>query len=138
MSKAAVPALMVSLLALSGCTDHGAEPIAPPPDDPAAVVSYAHDIQPIWDAECTLCHAAFGSGTLDLTAGASYAMLVGTAAWGYAGTRVVPGDPHVSVLFLKLVGDPSTGSLMPFGAAPLPTAQLLLVHDWIEQGAADN
>lgn len=130
--------ILASLLALAGCTDHGAEPLPLPPDDPVTIVSYARDIQPIWDDNCLLCHNAIGSGSLDLTAGASYAMLVGTAAHGYAGTRVVPGDPHVSVLFLKLVGDPSTGSMMPFGAAPLPTAQLLLIHNWIEQGAADN
>jgi len=83
-------------------------------------------------------HAAGGSGGLDLRSATSYTLLVNTASTGYAGVRVLPGDPHVSVLYQKLEGDPATGAGMPFGGDALPPAQRLLIHDWIEQGAHNN
>ena len=54
------------------------------------------------------------------------------------GRARAPGDPHVSVLYQKLEGDPATGARMPFGGEALPPAQRLLIHDWIEQGAHNN
>lgn len=126
----------LALLALAGCSDEGAEPVAPDPEP--AVVSFAAEIQPIFDANCVGCHGAGGSGGLDLRASATPGSLVNVAASGYAGSRVVPGDPHVSVLYLKVEGDASTGARMPFGGAALSPAQRTLIHDWIEQGALDN
>jgi mono/diheme cytochrome c family protein len=131
-------AAVLALLALSGCSDEGAEPMAPDPDPEPVVVSFAADIQPIFDANCVGCHGAGGSGGLDLRASATPGSLVNVAASGYAGSRVVPGDPHVSVLYLKIEGDASTGARMPFGGAALSPALRTLIHDWIEQGAPDN
>ena len=131
--------LALALFALAGCSDKGAEPLAPHDHDPDPVgISFATDIQPIFDAHCVSCHGAGASGGLDLRAAATPGSLVNVAATSYAGARVVPGDPHVSVLFLKLEGDPSTGARMPFGGAVLDPALRLLIHDWIEQGALDN
>ena len=130
-------ALLIAV-ALGGCTDQGESVLTPPPDDQTPVVSFATDIQPIFDANCVGCHGAGGSGGLDLRASGSRAALVNVAAAGYAGLRVAPGDPLASVLYRKLEGDPATGARMPFGGAALTPAQRQLVHDWIEQGALDN
>jgi mono/diheme cytochrome c family protein len=131
------PALLMAV-ALAGCTDQGESVVTPPPDDQTPAVSFANDIQPIFDANCVGCHGAGASGGLDLRAAGSRAALVNVPAAGYTGTRVVPGDPLVSILYRKLQGDPTTGARMPFGGAALPPAQVQLVHDWIEQGALAN
>lgn len=126
----------IALLSLAGCSDDGADPAVPDPEP--TVVSFAADIQPIFDANCLDCHGAAANGGLDLRAAATPGSLVNVASVGYAGTRVVPGDPHTSVLYLKVEGDASTGARMPFGRAALAPALRLLIHDWIEQGALDN
>ena len=128
------------LLGAVGCADHGVGTLEPAPDDDghAHTVSFATDIQPIFDANCIGCHGAGASAGLDLRAATSYTLLVNAASSGYTGARVVPGDPHVSVLYQKLEGDPATGARMPFGGDALPPAQQLLIHDWLEQGAQNN
>lgn len=128
------------LLGAAGCADHGVGTLEPAPDDDghAHTVSFATDIQPIFDANCLGCHGAGASAGLDLRAATSYTLLVNAASTSYTGARVVPGDPHVSVLYQKLEGDPATGARMPFGGEALPPAQRLLIHDWIEQGAHNN
>lgn len=136
---ASVPALAL-LLGAAGCADHGVGTLEPAPDDDghAHTVSFATDIQPIFDANCLGCHGAGASSGLDLRVATSYTLLVNAASTSYAGVRVVPGDPHVSVLYQKLEGDPATGARMPFGGEALPPAQRVLIHDWIEQGAHNN
>ena len=129
--------LLACLLALAGCSDSG-DPTGAPPLDTPATATYAADVQPIWDAHCTSCHGAVANAGMDLRASAGTAMLVNVAATGYAGTRVVPGSPSTSVLYLKLQGDPSTGARMPFGGAALSAAELEKVRLWIAGGALDN
>ena len=90
-------------------------------------VSYAADIQPIWNAACVNCHN--GNEPPDLSAGISYQDLLNNG-W------VVPDDAESSILYQSLLGTNGV-SLMPPGA-PLTTAQINLVRDWINQGAEDN
>jgi len=130
------PALLL-LLALAGCSDDGSAPNGPDEPEPVAV-SFAADVQPIFDARCVGCHGAGGNGGLDLRASATPGSLVNVAAAGYTGLRVAPGDPAASVLYLKVEGDPSTGPRMPFGGAALSAADRALIRDWIAQGAQDN
>jgi mono/diheme cytochrome c family protein len=130
-------AAVFALLALAGCSDDGSAPNAPNDPDPVAV-SFAADIQPIFDGNCLGCHGAATSGGLDLRAAATPGSLVNAAATGYPGSRVVPGSPLTSVLYLKVQGDASTGDRMPLGGAALSAAQRALIRDWIEQGALDN
>ena len=129
--------LLLVLLGLAGCSDEGTAPTGPPDDNGTTAPAYAADVQPIWNANCTGCHGAGGNGGLDLRASAGPAALVNVAASSYAGSRVVPGDPQSSVLYLKLEGDPSAGQRMPQGGA-LSTAELTIIHDWIVAGALDN
>lgn len=106
------------------------------------VVSFALQLQPLFDASCAFagCHAAddrFPPGEgLVLDAGASRAELVGVASGQRPGTlRVVVGDPDASYLIAKLEGTGITGDRMPIGGPFLTPAEVQLFRLWIEQGA---
>ncbi|MGZ3456943.1 MAG: PKD domain-containing protein [Archangium sp.] len=110
------------------------------------VPSYASDIQPIWDAQCTSCHLSAGRGGLDLTSGHSYASLVNVngagEACGASGIkRVVPGQPDNSLLVQKISPNPPCGSRMPqsnpayFDDHP---GELTRIRSWILAGAPNN
>ncbi len=106
-------------------------------------VSYAADIQPIWDARCTLaCHEPSGSGFLttglDMTAAVSYEQLVDVMSTGVPSmVRIAPGDLAGSYLWHKLkntqVDAGGGGGQMPAGG--LPADQVALIESWIEAGA---
>lgn len=129
--------VLALLLALAGCSDSGDPTGAPPLDNPPTV-SYAADVQPIWNAHCTTCHGAVANAGMDLRASAGTAMLVNVASTTYGGSRVVPGSPSTSVLYLKLQGDASTGDRMPLGEAALSAAELEKVRLWIAGGALND
>ncbi|MBE0566834.1 MAG: hypothetical protein IH621_12790, partial [Krumholzibacteria bacterium] len=118
----------------AGCSDRGADPADPGGGGPVAV-SYAADVQPIWNASCVGCHG--GTAGLELAAPGSRAALVGVASTNWPGQRVVPGDPDASVLYRKLTGDGGVGDRMPQGGA-LDAADIETVRRWIAEGAHDN
>jgi len=106
----------------------------------APKVSFARDVQPILDRECTKCHdAKEHKGRLDLSAGAAYRSLVGVPSEEVAAIpRVKPGDPDGSYLWLKLQHRAEKGSGMPKGlffAKQLSPQELDLIKAWIEAGA---
>jgi hypothetical protein len=127
-------AAAILALLLAGCSDHGTEP-AHDGGDGGAFVSYAADVQPIWDASCVVCHGL--SGGLDLSAPQSRGNLVGVASATWGGVRVIAGDPERSLLFRKLTGDGAVGDRMPQGGA-LDPADIETVRRWIVEGAQDN
>jgi hypothetical protein len=113
------------------------------------LVSFANDIQPIFDARCGFCHDAVSlRGGLDLTAGSSFANLVdqptsaGCMETAPGSVRVVAFDPQSSMLWLKTRPDDSRcGSPMPFGTGGLGLIapdEFALIETWISQGALDN
>lgn len=129
------PAVILGFLVLlGGCSDEGEDPVNPGNggDDP---VSFAAQIQPIFDANCVGCHGQGGNAGLDLRSGVSRANLVSVDAQASAGQRVVPGDARSSVLYLRLTGD-GLGTMPPGGS--LDATTLELVRRWIDEGAADN
>jgi hypothetical protein len=73
------------------------------------------------------------------------------AACGRMGTRVIPGDPEDSILYLKVSQASPCGARMPanpttlltkgtaeFSGTPLPDDQQQLIADWIANGAKDD
>lgn len=109
-----------------------------------ATPSYAGDIQPIWNASCTVgCHTgATPDGQLSLDTGSSYAALVGpnmVASCSDGNTlRVDAGYPGSSGLMDKLLGT-SCGTRMPEPPnSPLSAAELVMIQSWILRGALDN
>src|SRR5215813_3252760 len=92
--------------------------------------SYATDIQPIWDAHCKSCHPT--AAQLDLTAGNSYAQLVGqtqVSPGACAGQKRVDVASPANSSLLGWVGGTSCGELMPPSpGAPLSAAELTKVQ----------
>ncbi len=108
-------------------------------------ISFADDIQPIFNNRCTTCHRTGGRAdnegiALKLVAGESYALLVDQPSVQNADlTLVVPGDAAASLMFLKVSSNtPPVGATMPLIGARVSSAELGLIRDWIDQGALDN
>lgn len=126
--------------ALEGLGLSGTFTVTPPPQQ----VSYATQIQPLWNASCTstACHDAQApAGMLDLTSARSYAALYDVASGDCATTKLVkPGAPDQSYLVHKLVGSGPCfiGTRMPKSAPAFSAAQIQLIRDWIVNGAPNN
>jgi mono/diheme cytochrome c family protein len=116
------------LWALSGCADLGDEPGVTGGSDPT---SFATDVNPILQGNCTVCHGADGSsGGLDVSNWS------GLMAGGQSGAVVVPGAADSSLLVERISSsDPSWR--MPAGGA-LTAEQIGRIQDWIDEGALDN
>jgi hypothetical protein len=111
------------------CTDMGSEPENEPIPEQ---VSYADDIQPIFNSNCagSQCHIGGMSNGLSLV---SYSTLM---EGGISGPVVIPGEPDSSIIVRRLEG--TIQPQMPFQLPPLPHARIQLIRDWIAQGAHDN
>lgn len=118
------------------------------PGDP---VSFANNIQPIFDRSCALpgCHLPPAlNGGQNLARGAAYDDTVDVNATQPRPVlkRIKPGDPDDSYLFRKIIGDRISGVLMPQGcpSTPLNGAQCLTpdeieaIRTWILECAPRN
>ena len=93
-------------------------------------MSFARDVQPIFDRSCTSCHPA-AYPYLDLRPGRSYAQLVEVpAATDPAFARVLPGRPELSYLITH-APDPSNASL-------LTARDRAVIERWIRAGARND
>lgn len=96
----------------------------------AAAVSYAGDVQPIFDRSCASCHPS-AYPYLDLRPGRSWSQLVGVpAATDPAFERVLPGRPELSYLITH-PPDPSNAGL-------LTARDRDTIVRWIREGARRN
>lgn len=132
-------ALTLSLCLLASCVDMGSEP-KDPEIPPEGSVSFASDVQPVFDANCATsgCHTAGHSTGLDLTKGNSYENLVNVESKNFSPLKLVgPKKPDDSVLYLKITGDSATGSRMPPGGT-LSDATVAIIRTWISEGAENN
>ena len=141
---------VVATSALSSCNDGGP---TTGPTTPDRTVSFASDVQTIFDAHCTTCHAfgVFGfnltggvdGNGLDLRPGRSYDALVGQTTFERPDVapvlRVAPGSPEGSYLMQKLTSSsPKEGERMPLDDPPLTPAQIDIIRRWIAGGALNN
>ncbi len=126
-----VLALLFAVLLIVGC---GSQPVASNAGTPAAgEVSFAKDIQPIFNQSCMPCHAGGqdAKGSYDLTC---YANAMGSGKDSIA--NVLPGNADSSALCLRLSG--AIPPQMPKGRPALDAAQLTTIKNWISQGAKNN
>ena len=100
-----------------------------PGDSITTEMSYAKDIQPIFDTKCALsgCHVS-GAKTPDLSKPNSYKALTD-------GAYYKAGDPDNSVLMAWLTGKKSP--VMPLGNGPDQEINAK-IYAWIKQGAKNN
>jgi CHRD domain-containing protein len=111
------------------------------------LLSYADNIQLIFNANCAGCHYPLGPAAftgLDLSPNTSYTTLVNQPATQSTGARVIPFDADNSVLLQRITGvgfSSVVGSVMP---PPSLVTPALSSHDqglikvWIIMGAMDN
>jgi len=96
-----------------------------------AKVDFAKDIQPILQQQCLKCHGEEKQkGKLRLDS--REAALKG----GKTGPAFVANDAAKSEMIRRITLPKSDDDFMPSEGEPLPKAQLDLIRDWINQGAA--
>lgn len=115
--------LLMIMAGLQGCIYDFIAPPELPDIDPDTPVSYATQIQPIFNNSCILCHKPGGTSP-DLTSANSYAQ-INTSKY------VNKGTPNQSLLYKRVDGTYS-------GHPVLSAAQAALILTWIQQGAQNN
>jgi hypothetical protein len=113
---------------------------------------------PVYGCTASICHSAAAAATnggLNLESGQSYLSLLGPGGSGAQSEasllkRVEPGEPDLSLLYLKLLKntDPAgyaqihpvddIGAAMPNAGTPLTAAHLEAVRGWIRGGAPQD
>jgi len=137
-----VGVLIPALMGWAGCQG-GVNPVGPPT---GRTISYAADVQPIYDAKCTNCHSAggfssfFGGISLDLSAANSHAQTVNQPSAARGDLLLIkPGDSANSLIFQKVSSNsPPVGETMPLLGERLTSQELAILRDWIDQGAVEN
>ena len=116
-----------------------------PAANTSAAISYAKDVQVIFNTTCVVCHQGAGAGQsgLSLEPRVSYGNLVGVPSTeNPKEMRVKAEAPDQSYIIAKLTGTQVAagggGAQMPYQAAPLSKAQIDLISQWITQGALNN
>src|SRR6266849_4704477 len=96
----------------------------------ARQVSFSRDIRPILNQNCVLCH-----GGVRQKNGVSFIFREEALGVGKSGRpTIVPGKPDASELIARLTStDPE--ARMPYHAPPLSPQQILLLRQWIKEGA---
>jgi hypothetical protein len=143
-----VRAALVFLVACAGCLEDIGPQVGAPvaalcsndDENTSSTVSFARDIQPIFDARCKACHYPTGFAPIGLqVTGLNLSSYQTVIAGAIAGAVVVPDEPCASVLYLKVTPGPPFGSRMPLNGPPFLTAgDIQLIHDWIAEGAVAN
>jgi hypothetical protein len=100
------------------------------------VVSLEKDVQPILNQNCIMCHPA--SGAMSLIQGEAYSNLVNVMSPTYNKVRVSPFYADSSVICFKLHGIEEYGFQMPLNGIPLEDGEIVIIEDWIKQGALNN
>ena len=108
----------------------------------AETISFEEDVLPILNMHCVMCHLPGAEQAGLVLYPDAWSQLIGIPSSQSALSRVEPGSPDSSYLYLKLVGTQETGGgsglQMPFQQAPLAPAQIETIRLWIEQGAEKN
>jgi hypothetical protein len=109
----------------------------------AGLVSFANDIQPLFDTHCTSCHEGPRPPMgLNLEANQAYSLTVNIGSREARKLRrIVPGDPDGSYLYRKITDTHTSaggsGTLMPPDGT-LSADEIARLRDWITQGALLN
>ncbi len=100
------------------------------PNPPAVDISFATEIQPIFNNNCIACH----NGTLnpDLRVGNSYNALMALPVGS-----IIPGNADGSELMGMLNHEAGADNPMP-PDAPISSSKINLIRQWINQGAKNN
>ncbi|MGH7492196.1 MAG: Ig-like domain-containing protein [bacterium] len=84
------------------------------------------------------CHPGGGAPMSLADTTTSFTTLVNVNSAQFGRPRVAPGNANNSVLYLKVIADPSVGRGMPVVGAPLSKAETDSIAAWINRGALKN
>ncbi|MEQ9104733.1 MAG: hypothetical protein RIE53_08550 [Rhodothermales bacterium] len=134
--------LLLLLFMLAACSSEtidntGLTDPDPDPDPEPVQVSYAQDIQPLFNASCGGVGCHIGQATNGVSLG-SHEQVTTSVGFQYGTPVVIPGDAAGSPIIDKISVNPRFGSRMPLGRAPLEAADINRVRVWIEHGAPNN
>ncbi|GAB5409519.1 MAG: hypothetical protein BalsKO_18840 [Balneolaceae bacterium] len=138
MKKQSLAVFLFMMIVVISCTNNSENLVSAPDDneddtqEPTEQVSYASDVQPIFNSRCTSCHGS--SGNVNVS---SYSALMSSVGSNYGNNVVVAGDADASGLVDKLEPNPTHGSRMPIGGT-LTTDQIQTIRAWINEGAQNN
>lgn len=109
----------------------------------AARISYAGQVQAVFDHHCVACHRADGpSAGLVLERGLSYRQIMDVNATQAPMKLITPGNPQKSYLFRKMenthLAAGGQGYLMPQFGGAAPAKDIEIVREWIAQGAREH
>jgi hypothetical protein len=113
------------ILGWQGCIYDFVAPDVTTPVDPSVPILFATQIQPIFTANCILCHKTGGTSP-DLTAGNAYNSINSSK---YINTS----SPAQSLIYRRVI--PTGGFTGHFN---LPSDQAALLLGWIQQKAQNN
>ena len=99
------------------------------PAAPAAA-DFASDIEPIFHKRCYGCH-----GPSQQMNGLRLDQKDAALEGGYSGAAILPGNSAASKLIERLTSD-KEGFKMPPGDSPVSAAEIEILRQWIDQGAA--
>ena len=101
---------------------------------PAAEVSFADEVLPIFQNRCAECHGgADEAGKIRIEASLNLLSREGVLAGSEFGSVIEPGDAEGSYL-LELIVEGE----MPEEGDPVPEAEIEIIRVWIQEGALDN
>ncbi len=130
--------ILVGLLGFSSCTEKPTSVFFPARPD--TLVSFASDLQPIFNSRCLSCHGSSRQSNYNVQ---SYTSIFGpgneAAARGMLEVRA--GKPDSSYLVWKLEGNPPwpiSGERMPRSGPYLDSSDIATLRTWIRQGALNN
>lgn len=98
-------------------------------------ISFADDIQPIFQIRCQACHQPGGDGFEK--SGFDVRSYEGLMAGTKFGAMIIPGEPNTSSLMVLLDGK-AKGIQMPHGKRKLSTCDRDMIRTWIREGAKNN
>ncbi len=116
-------------------------PCSNAPTNPSFAVSFATDLHNgvLARGRCLNCHTGDGIGIVQSGLDLSSYMSLRTGGGRSAASIVIDGMPCASIIYQKIGPSPPFGRRMPYDGPPyLADGDILLVHDWIAQGALDN
>lgn len=134
-------------VALAGCgggsgstgPDPDPDPDPGPGPGPQQPVSFAADIEPIFNGSCAVsgCHnSSTQESGVDLS---SYGAALSSVGDQYGTEIIEPGDPSASPIIDKISSNnPEFGERMPLDRSALSQSEIDSIRAWIQDGAPDN
>jgi len=111
-------------------------------DGMAVPPTFAVDIEPLLTSTCApMCHEIDGlNETLILSEGEAYDNIVDVMSGQLPQMSIVnPGDKSTSYMWHKLnnthLAEGGSGAQMPYSDETIPAAQLIVIGNWIDDGA---